>query len=263
MNSGRNKVIGIVGGMGPEAGLALFKNILLKTPATVDQEHLPVILMSFPDAIGDRTQYLEGQIPVNPAFSIIRIIRKLEAAGAEVIGLACNTVYSPAIFDVIAARTLHAESRITLLNMPFETCRHIRENLLGVRRIGLMTTNGTYRSGIYKTMLESMGFEVAVPDAGFQNDVIHRMIYDPQYGIKACPGSISQQVKQWSRQALTYFKRRHVDAIILGCTDLSLVFTESTIRDMIIVDSTASFASSLVSKAWGENTVAGAGTQQI
>ncbi|MEV4886440.1 aspartate racemase [Chitinophaga ginsengisegetis] len=263
MKPGRNKVIGIVGGMGPEAGLALFKSILLMTPATLDQEHLPVILMSFPDAIGDRTQYLDGYISVNPAYSIVKMIRKLEAAGAEVVGLACNTVYSPAIFDVISGRIQHPGSSIALLNMPFETCRHIKDNLLGVRRIGLMTTNGTYRSGIYKTVLETMGFEVVIPDARFQNDIIHRMIYDPRDGIKACPGNITNQVKQWSGQALSYFKQQQVDAIILGCTDLSLVFTESTVDEMIIVDSTASFARALIREALAENPFTGAGKQEI
>lgn len=249
--------------MGPEAGLALFKSIVLMTPATVDQEHLPVILMSFPEAIGDRTQYLEGDIMVNPAYNIVKIIRKLEAAGAEVVGLACNTVYSPAILDVITGGIQHGGSRIALLNMPFETCRHIRDNLPGVRRIGLMTTNGTYRSGIYKTVLETMGFDVVVPDARFQHDVIHRMIYDPCDGIKACPGNITQQVKAWSGQALHYFKQRQVDAIILGCTDLSLVFTESTVEEMVLVDSTASLARALIREALAENSLTETNKQKI
>jgi len=41
-------MIGIVGGLGPLAGIDLFRKITEQTPANIDQEHLPIILFSFP-----------------------------------------------------------------------------------------------------------------------------------------------------------------------------------------------------------------------
>src|SRR6187402_3337971 len=96
-----NKVIGIVGGMGPQAGAALFNDILRQTNAMTDQQHLSTILMSFPGDIADRTAFLEGEPVVNPAFVIAQVIKKLENAGAEIIGMACNTSHAPEIYDVV------------------------------------------------------------------------------------------------------------------------------------------------------------------
>ena len=102
MDLKEDRVIGIVGGMGPQAGVALFSNIVRFTSATQDQQHLSTILMSFPRHIPDRTLFLEGVAEINPAVNVVNIIRKLESAGASVVGIACNTCHAPAIFDVIA-----------------------------------------------------------------------------------------------------------------------------------------------------------------
>ena len=53
------KVIGIVGGMGPEATLDLYREILQATPAQKDQDHLRVIIDSNPK-IPDRTPAITG-----------------------------------------------------------------------------------------------------------------------------------------------------------------------------------------------------------
>src|SRR5687768_16054741 len=176
MKLAKENVIGIVGGMGPQSGLALFNSILCHTNATMDQQHLSVILMSFPRYIVDRTSFLEGTLGINPAFNIVKIIRKLENAGARVIGIPCNTSHSPEIFDIILKALDKMNSKAKLVNMPFETCKFIKDNYAHVRRIGLMATNGTYKSKIYEDLLNSWGYDTIIPDFKFQNDVIHRMI---------------------------------------------------------------------------------------
>jgi aspartate racemase len=50
-------MIGIVGGVGPLAGLDIFKKIIEETIATKDQDHIPVILSSQPQRIADRTAF--------------------------------------------------------------------------------------------------------------------------------------------------------------------------------------------------------------
>src|SRR5215213_8942139 len=101
MDRGRNKTIGIVGGMGPQAGVALLNSITCMTGAAKDQEHLSAILMSFPGEVEDRTSFLEGNVSINPAYSIANIISRLEIAGANIIGIACNTSHAPRIYNVI------------------------------------------------------------------------------------------------------------------------------------------------------------------
>lgn len=246
MNVKEDTIIGIVGGMGPQAGLGLFNSILRHTPANIDQQHLSTILMSFPGHIVDRTAFLEGDEPVNPAFAIAAIIRKLESAGATIAGIACNTTYSPSIYNVILDDLDKTGSTIKLLNMPYETCRFIKEAHAGVNRVGVMTTNGTYRSGIYTQLLQRWGYDVVIPDYSFQNEVIHRLIYDREFGLKARPMDVTVEARSLSDKAFRFFKSRKCDLIILGCTDLTPIGNEYSKNDMILVDSTDTLARALV-----------------
>lgn len=249
MNLNEDCVIGIVGGMGPQSGLALFNSIICNTRCDSDQQHLSVMLMSFPKHIVDRTLFIEGTADMNPAYNIVSIIRKLERSGAKIVGMACNTSYSPQIYNVITEQLHQMNSSVKLLNMPLETCRYIRTHHADVTRIGLMTTNGTYKSGVYKNILLNWGYEVVLPDYNFQNDVIHAMIYHPEYGIKANPQKISNETKSLLTKALHYFKSKKTNAIILGCTELSLILKEGITKGMQIVDSTESMARALIAEA--------------
>lgn len=249
MDLHHDNVIGIVGGMGPRAGHALVEKILNNTAANTDQSHLSIVHMCFPKHIGDRTSFLCGDSDDNPAISIAEIIRKLEISGATIVGIACNTSHAPEIFDVVLQRLRDVNSKVRLLNMPMETCRYLRLQYSNVKRVGLMTTNGTYRTKIYETLLKNYGFDVVVPDFKFQDEVIHRMIYDAQFGIKSSSTIITEQAKALMNDALNYFYGNGVDAVILGCTELSLVVTTNSVKDMVIIDSTESLAQALIREA--------------
>lgn len=249
MDNRRNKIIGIVGGMGPQAGIALLNSITCLTKAANDQEHLPAILMSFPGEVEDRTSFLEGNVVINPAHSIANIISRLEMAGANIIGIACNTSHTPRIYNVITEELEKAGSEVTLMNMPFETCRYIKDNCPQVSRVGVLSTNGTYRSGVYNSLLHDMGFDVIVPEPEFQNDVIHAMVYDTGFGIKSNAGCITGEVNALMKKALSFFKERNADAIILGCTEFSLMPFGTRANGMLVVDSTNVMARALIKEA--------------
>jgi aspartate racemase len=242
-------VIGIVGGMGPQAGVMLCNQIVSCTDAYLDQQHLPVILMSFPERIADRTAFLEGYVKTNPAYQIVKVIQQLERAGASIVGMACNTSHAGPILDVILEELDVRGSNVKLLNMPAETCHYLSYNHPEIKRVGLMATNGTYRSGVYETLLRKNGYVVVQPDLSFQEEVIHRMIYDPIIGIKANPDNSAERVKHLTEKALCFFRNNDAQAIILGCTELSLVLTDSEAEGMVIVDSTKALAKALVNEA--------------
>src|SRR5690554_3400281 len=107
-------MIGIAGGMGPYSGLDLLNKIFDNTLADSDQEHLDAILLSTPSIIEDRTQFLLGNVKVNPAFAITKILLKLERSGATVAGIPCNTAHSDIIFKVIQQELEKAKSKIKL-----------------------------------------------------------------------------------------------------------------------------------------------------
>ncbi len=94
-------MIGIVGGIGPYAGTDLLIKVFNNTLAETDQEHLDAVLLSMPSMIDDRTGYLIGEIKNNPAIAIAKVIKKLEAIGATVTGIPCNTAHAKKIFTKI------------------------------------------------------------------------------------------------------------------------------------------------------------------
>jgi aspartate racemase len=243
------KIIGIVGGMGPLAGQKLLNEIITNTKANTDQEHDSVVLISYPKFIDDRTSFLYGETETNPARSIIEIIRKLEACGAEVIGMPCNTAHAPSIFGLIQQYILKKRNKVKLLHMPTETCMYLKKCNPLANKIGIMATNGTLLSGLYQDILSGMGYEVIVPDHKFQNGVIHRMIYDNDFGIKSSSGRITSEVKVLIKQSIDYFRERNADAIILGCTELSLVKHDYDDEKIALIDSLEVLAHALIREA--------------
>lgn len=246
MNTGQDYAIGIVGGMGPEAGITLFNYILGHTAARTDQEHIPVVLMSFPGNFPDRTSFLEGRETVNPGYSIAEVIQKLEAAGAGIVGIACNTSHSVEILNVTINELRRSNSGVKLIHMPYEACMFLKDNFPRANRIGVMCTNGTYRSKLYEHLLKENGYEAVVPDTDFQNDVIHRIIYDRDFGIKANAGHITIVAEQLMNQAIEFFRKKKTDAIILGCTELPLVMKKIKCSDIHMIDSMEALALALI-----------------
>lgn len=168
------KVIGIVAGSGPFAGLDLLRKILEQTLASTDQEHLTVLSVSQPCAIPDRTQYLLGQAPHNPALAFAAQLRLLEQMGAQVAAIPCNTSHAPRIFDKIVAELNAAASRLQVLNMLSEVGQFISSHHPEVRRVGVLATTGTCRTGVYSQALKPLGLEVLIPESKLQDELIHR-----------------------------------------------------------------------------------------
>ncbi|MBC9914885.1 aspartate/glutamate racemase family protein [Chitinophaga varians] len=263
MNINKEPVIGIVGGMGPQAGVELCSRITALTGATRDQEHLSVVMMSFPSHIVDRTSFLEGQSVVNPGYNIAAIVRKLELVGASVVGMACNTAYVPEIFDVIVQELQSSNCHVHLLNMPLETCRQIQQEYPHVRKIGIMATNGSYRFSTYPEILRQAGYQVVLPDETFQQQVVHRAIYDDHFGLKSNAREVSPEALLLIDESIDYFRKRGVELIILGCTEFSFVPAIKNVKDMLIIDSTASLAKALVREATTQQVLLAVGPESI
>ncbi|WP_205514653.1 aspartate/glutamate racemase family protein [Longitalea arenae] len=240
------KKIGIIGGMGPYAGIELMRLIINNTIASTDQEHLPVVNISMPGYIADRSAFLTGKTTVNPGLSISNLILDLEKLGVEIIGIPCNTSHAETIFSVIQEQLNKAGSKVLLLNMISETVNYMSLNYANVQKIGIMCTNGSYLSNIYQQQLQGKGFEVEMPEYYFQDTVIHRAIYDPVFGIKAVSDPVSAEVKDLLNKALSYFRSRNVHTVLLGCTELSVAFNTMETDEIQCIDPMHILAQSLI-----------------
>ncbi|KPK50057.1 MAG: aspartate racemase [Planctomycetes bacterium SM23_25] len=245
----KSRMIGVVGGVGPHAGLDLARKIFDQTRAGSDQEHLPVALLSRPEEIADRTEFLLGRVKNNPADAIFRIIRELEGLGAGVVGVPCNTSHAPRIFDAIRRKLAAAGSAVTLVHMIEEVARFLREHFPSLRRLGLLATTGTCKAGAYAEILEPHGCRVLLPDERLQEEAVHRAIYDPHFGIKAQPNPVAEAARKLLDEVIRYLQGQGAEAIILGCTELPLAVTEKRIGQTIIIDPNLILARALIREA--------------
>lgn len=238
-------IIGIVGGVGPYAGLDLQAKILSETVATRDQDHLPVIAVSWPGEIPDRTAFLLGETAANPAKPILRQLRLLSEMGATVAGIPCNTAHAAPIFDVIAAGVAGFDRPLGLLHMIRELAAYLAAQHPGPRRVGVLSTTGARTVRLYPNLLEPLGYEVIEVDERMQRELIHPAIYDRGYGIKA-HGRMTARARADLLAAVAALKELGAEAVVLGCTELPLALPEDVVAGLPLVDPTRVLARALV-----------------
>ena len=112
-----DKVLGIIGGMGPLSAVKLFERIVLLTDANCDQEHLR-ILIDNNTSIPDRTDYILGKIKEDPRVQLIQSAQKLETMGADYLVICCNTAHY--FYEELAQSV-----DIPILNMIEEAAKYV------------------------------------------------------------------------------------------------------------------------------------------
>ncbi len=248
----KDKAIGIIGGMGPHAGLELVRHIFDQTVATTDQDHLPVVMFSYPDRIPDRSVFLFGKSQENPAFAIAEQIRMAESVGVVVAGIPCNTAHAPAIFNVIQEELARCGSRVRVLHLIEEAVRFVREQYPDVKRVGVLSTLAVYRLGLYRSALEAAGYEVVVPDENVQETIVNRTIFDPVYGLKAQSHPVSKIARQSLLTAIAHLRQKGVEAVVLGCTELPLAIPEPELDGLPMIDPALALARALIRETYPE-----------
>lgn len=227
------KTIGIIGGMGPLATVDLFEKIVAHTKAASDQEHLHVLIDSN-TAIPDRTAaLLRGG--ADPLPELVKSAGRLEKMGADVLIMPCNTAHN--YYDGIAAAV-----SVPVLHMVRLTAAALADR--GVKRAGLLATDGTVQTGIYQRSFEGSGVELLTPDEAGQRAVME-MIYQ---GVKA--GNMAFDAGP-ARAAMERLLSAGAEVLILGCTELPLAVKLYGI-DLPAADPTLELALAAVRFAGGE-----------
>ena len=235
-------IIGIIGGMGPQAGLDLAAKVIAETQAVTDQEHLPVALLSYSHRIADRSAYVLGEPVSNPAIAIAGVTRELARLGVRVAGIPCNSAHAPPIFDELEC-SLEGEN-IRILHLIHETIRYLRDSLPGVSKIGCISTLSVHRLRLYESALIKDGFTPIMPLDEVAENVVHRAIFDPEFGIKAHSSPTTPKAQEMLRSAVDHCRKRGAEAIILGCTELPLAVTDAL--DLPLIDPARALARALI-----------------
>jgi aspartate racemase len=210
MSRKKLKTIGVLGGMGPEAGAYFFERIIRETAAERDQDHPPVIICSLPQ-IPDRTEAILHGGP-SPVPALRRGLRALRRAGADFAVVPCISAHY--FYPQIAPR-----SPLPLFSLIDETLEVIRRMRPLPRTIGLIATTGTVRSGIVADAFQAAGIAVVVPSARDQKRVMSA-VYGKK-GIKA--GFADGPPREILLEVAGGLIGRGAGAILAGCTEVPLV----------------------------------------
>lgn len=255
MSLNNQNIIGILGGMGPYAGMDLLKKVFANTIASKDQEHLPVMLASLPSEIGDRTGFLLTQQSENPGYTMAKLMLLLEKSGATHCAVPCNTAHSKAIWSVMLSELEKENSKITLVHILEELKKelllhYVPKKLNKPLRIGLLATVGTIQTGLYEDFFNGADFEVVYPSEKGKKACMEAI-----YNIKACSDPIRDEAKQLLHTAMLDLKEKDVDIFILGCTELPLALTEKEYLGIPSVDPVTIQARALIRATYPEKLV--------
>ena len=150
-------ILGVLGGMGPQATNTFYQRIIDRTQADTDQEHLRVLIWS--DAkIPDRTAGILGTPEQAEAVfaHLLADAKLLEGAGCTVLAIPCNTSH-------YFADRLQAQLHVPIIHMIRETVKTIQA--MGKQTVGILATDGTVQTGIYQNELTAAGLTpVTLPE---------------------------------------------------------------------------------------------------
>ncbi|TWH45798.1 aspartate/glutamate racemase family protein [Sporomusa sp. KB1] len=206
--------IGIVGGVGPSATVDFMDKIIRNTDAKKDQEHIKMVVEHNPQ-IPDRTRNLIGDGP-DPTIALYSACKKLESNDANIIAIPCNTAHA-------FVKRIQPYLSIPIINMLYETVEHIKKYYNDRKTIGLLATDGTIKSKVYHEVVAKTEFSILVPEEEYQAKVMNA-IYGEK-GVKA--GYTAGVCKTDLLMAVEHLVQKGAEIIILGCTELPLLLSES------------------------------------
>jgi aspartate racemase len=225
------EVLGVLGGMGPMATVDFLRKLVEATPAARDQDHLGVMVAQAP-GIPDRTQAILGLGP-DPLPALTVALRRLEAAGATRIAIACNTAHH-------WHGALQALTGVPILHIVDAVAGALAMKGIAGGPIGLLATDGTMRAGIYPQRLAAHGFTCRAPE---DQAAVMRAIRL----VKAGDVGAARGLLQAQAEALVASGCRQV---VLACTEIpvALAGRVAALRPMLL-DATEALARACVAAA--------------
>jgi aspartate racemase len=230
----KKKVIGILGGMGPEATADLYMRIVRicqeKYKAKYDSDYPQMIINSIPLPDVVEAEKTDGIYPY-----LASGVKTLENAGADFIVIACNTV------QFLVPR-LRKEVSIPIIGIPEETLKVAKS--FGFKKLGLLATKNTIRMKIFDEEARKLKISILTPTSEQQNRITEII-------MNILSGNKSEEDKLALEKIIDDLISKGAEAIILGCTELPLIINQNNYRKVPLLDTTEILAQVAVKEAFG------------
>ena len=214
-------MIGILGGMGTQAGLDFCNKLAVLNRGKIDQEYPLFILYNKsnipgrPESIGSQTKNLSNKstnktsrAKYNKVLkSLLNGCKLLEKNKCKFIVIPCNTAHY--WFD-----DLQNKINIPIINMPKEVFKFTKKKCKKNSKVGLLATEGTLKTGVYKKFFEK-DYQLIEPSQKIQKLSVNKAIKLVKMGnVKAAAKAI--------KPAIDSLIKMKCKKIILGCTELPI-----------------------------------------
>ena len=203
------KKLGLIGGAGPESTIPYYRGIIYGVQKKLNKPFFPPLviesLSSFEVIRMSSQKDREGLTKY-----LLKGIQNLAAAGAEVGALACNTGH-------IVFNELQKQSPIPLVSIVETACAEAKRQ--GLKKIGLLGTAATMEGNYFKIPFEEAGIEIKIPEQAERDYIADHILNELELGIvkEETASHFVEIVEEMS-------KIQNIDAVILGCTELPLIF---------------------------------------
>ena len=226
-------MLGVLGGMGPMATVDFLAKLVRATPAGRDQDHIPTLVCSAVD-IPDRADAILGAGP-DPLPAMRAALARLEAGGATRIAIPCNTAHHwhAALQAGTALPILHIVDAVAETLARTET--EIAAGTGG--RVGLLATDGTLRTGLYRERLARRGLTCLGPDPEGQAAVAAAIRLVKAHRVAEARPLLEAQVRALAEAGC--------DRVVMACTEIPLALAGSD-PSGLLVDATEALARACV-----------------
>lgn len=199
-----DRILGVLGGMGPLASAHFMTRLTLLTPASRDQDHVPTVLWSDP-RVPDRTLGRLGGAE-DPLPWLLRGVRGLARAGCGAIAIPCNTAHG--WFDEMRAE---GPPILHIVDSTAEDLAGVLPNGL----VGIMGTAATLAMRLYQDRLEQLGWRCIVPT---EEEMQTRV----SPAIAAVKANRVAEAYAPLAEVVSSLRDRGAGAVVLGCTEIPL-----------------------------------------
>ena len=214
-------MIGILGGMGTQAGLDFCNKLAILNRGKIDQEYPLFILYNKsnipgrPESIGIQTGNLSNRFDNKTSEKKYLLVLKsllngckiLKKSNCKFIVIPCNTAHY--WYD-----DLKKKINLPIVNMPQEVFKYTLKKCKKNSRIGLLATEGTLKTGVYNKFFDK-NYDLIYPNMINQKNSVNKAIKLVKMGkVKAASKTI--------KSAINYLIKKKCKKIILGCTELPI-----------------------------------------
>ena len=229
----REKIVGVIGGMGPEATVDFMRRVIRATPANDDCDHIRMIVDNNPK-IPSRIKALIDRSGKSPGPAMVEMAVNLASQGAKVIAIPCNTAHF--YYDEVQAAV-----GIPVLNMIELTVEEVASENPGVKVAGILASDAVVKTGLYAKAFQRRGISLRIPSSRFQEDLMSAI-------LRIKRGDGGPEVKKALESAAHDLIGQGARVLLVACTELSII-AEGVHMDTRIYDTSQVLAEATVRAA--------------